>query len=77
MLLISFTDDGKLSNKEFVSVMKNRVQRGLDKPKELGLSRIVAAMWKCARKTQIRAGKGGDDVTAVRHNLTRSKLYSH
>lgn len=73
--LFDENDDGKLSNKEFVAVMKNRVQRGLDKPKELGLSRILAAMWKCARKTQIRSGKE-DDVT-LRHNLVKSRLNSH
>ncbi|XP_022111971.1 calcium uptake protein 1, mitochondrial-like [Acanthaster planci] len=51
--LFDENDDGKLSNKEFVGVVKNRVQRGLDKSKELGLSRILEAMWKCAKKTQI------------------------
>lgn len=44
-------DDGKLSHKELISVMKHRLQRGLDKSKELGLSRILEAMWKCAKKT--------------------------
>ncbi|XP_038061503.1 calcium uptake protein 1, mitochondrial-like isoform X2 [Patiria miniata] len=51
--LFDENDDGKLSNKEFVGVVKNRVQRGLDKPKELGLSHILEAMWKCAKKTQV------------------------
>ena len=41
-----------------MGVVKNRVQRGLDKPKELGLSRIVEAMWKCAKKTQIFRSTG-------------------
>lgn len=54
--------------------MKHRVQRGLDKPKELGLSRILAAMWKCARKTQIM-GIGEDDVT-LKRSIARAKLYS-
>ena len=31
--------DGKLSNKEFVSVMKQRAMRGLEKPKDMGISR--------------------------------------
>jgi len=40
--------DGKLSNKEFVSVMKQRAMRGLEKPKDIGISRIFSSMWKCA-----------------------------
>jgi len=40
--------DGKLSNKEFVSVMKQRAMRGLEKPKDIGISRIFGSMWKCA-----------------------------
>lgn len=40
--------DGKLSNKEFVSVMKQRAMRGLEKPKDMGISRIFSSMFKCA-----------------------------
>ena len=40
--------DGKLSNKEFVSVMKQRVMRGLEKPKDTGVSRIISSIIKCA-----------------------------
>jgi len=40
--------DGKLSNKEFVSVMKQRAMRGLEKPKDMGISRIFYSMFKCA-----------------------------
>jgi len=40
--------DGKLSNKEFVSVMKQRVMRGLEKPKDTGVSRILSSVLKCA-----------------------------
>jgi len=40
--------DGKLSNKEFVSVMKQRAKRGLEKPKEIGISRIFSSVFKCA-----------------------------
>ncbi|XP_071952002.1 calcium uptake protein 1, mitochondrial-like isoform X2 [Antedon mediterranea] len=46
-------DDNKLSHHEFVSVMKNRVMRGLDKPKEVGLAKISYSMWKCAKRTKI------------------------
>merc|ERR1711915_181002 len=40
--------DGKLSNKEFVSVMKQRAMRGLEKPKDMGISRMFSSMFKCA-----------------------------
>merc|ERR1719278_954161 len=40
--------DGKLSNKEFVSVMKQRAMRGLEKPKDSGVSRILSSVLKCA-----------------------------
>jgi len=40
--------DGKLSNKEFVSVMKQRAKRGLEKPKEIGISRVFSSVFKCA-----------------------------
>jgi Ca2+-binding EF-hand superfamily protein len=40
--------DGKLSNKEFVSVMKQRAMRGLEKPKDTGIAKICSAMTKCA-----------------------------
>jgi len=40
--------DGKLSNKEFVSVMKQRAMRGLEKPKDMGISRIFSCAIKCA-----------------------------
>jgi len=40
--------DGMLSNKEFVSVMKQRAKRGLEKPKEIGISRVFSSVAKCA-----------------------------
>ncbi|KAL5018067.1 hypothetical protein ScPMuIL_003789 [Solemya velum] len=46
--------DGQLSNKEFVSVMKRRVMRGLERPKDTGFIKLINAMWKCA-KTQTQA----------------------
>merc|ERR1719158_486281 len=42
--------DGKLSNKEFVSVMKQRALRGLEKPKDTGVSRILSSVIKCANE---------------------------
>ncbi|XP_045437698.1 calcium uptake protein 1, mitochondrial isoform X5 [Pipistrellus kuhlii] len=43
--------NGELSNKEFVSIMKQRLMRGLEKPKDMGFTRLVQAMWKCAQDT--------------------------
>ena len=45
-----WTDDGELSNKEFVSVMKHRMMRGLEKPKDTGFMKRIAAMGKCAKE---------------------------
>ncbi|MPC12302.1 Calcium uptake protein 1, mitochondrial [Portunus trituberculatus] len=45
-------DDGQLSNREFVAVMKNRLQRGLEKPKDTGFVKLIASMFKCARETK-------------------------
>ena len=44
------TDDGELSNKEFVSVMKHRMMRGLEKPKDTGFIKRLAAIGKCAKQ---------------------------
>lgn len=43
------SDDGELSNKEFVAVMKRRMMRGLEKPKDTGLVKLLDAMWRCAK----------------------------
>lgn len=50
-----FDDDGNggLSNKEFVAVMKNKLKRGLEKPKDTGLFNFFAAVTKCAVTTPI------------------------
>lgn len=40
--------DGELSNKEFVSVMKRRLMRGLEKPKDTGIVRLFSAVYKCS-----------------------------
>lgn len=42
--------DGQLSNKEFVSVMKNRLMRGLEKPKDTGFVKLLESVWKCAKE---------------------------
>uniref|UniRef100_A0A914P9B7 EF-hand domain-containing protein n=1 Tax=Panagrolaimus davidi TaxID=227884 RepID=A0A914P9B7_9BILA len=42
--------DGELSHKEFVAVMKKRMQRGLEKPKDTGFFRILDAGWECGKR---------------------------
>ncbi len=51
-VLFDENGDGKLSNKEFVSVMKQRAMRGLEKPKDTGIGKIFSAMAKCASDTR-------------------------
>uniref|UniRef100_T2M6K5 Calcium uptake protein 1,mitochondrial n=1 Tax=Hydra vulgaris TaxID=6087 RepID=T2M6K5_HYDVU len=41
--------DGHLSNKEFVAVMKDKMFRGLNKPKDTGFTRLLSAIWKCTK----------------------------
>ncbi|XP_051168199.1 calcium uptake protein 1 homolog, mitochondrial isoform X2 [Leptopilina boulardi] len=43
--------DGQLSNREFVAVMKNRVLRGLEKPKDTGFIKLVQSVMKCAKNS--------------------------
>ncbi|KAJ1528723.1 hypothetical protein ONE63_007116 [Megalurothrips usitatus] len=44
--------DGQLSNREFVAVMKNRLLRGLEKPKDTGFVKLLQSIMKCARETK-------------------------
>ncbi|XP_055591843.1 calcium uptake protein 1 homolog, mitochondrial-like isoform X1 [Uranotaenia lowii] len=44
--------DGQLSNREFVSVMKNRLLRGLEKPKDTGFVKLMHSILKCAKDTK-------------------------
>jgi hypothetical protein len=43
--------DGALSNKEFVAVMKNKLKRGLEKPKDTGLTNFLSAVVNCSKLT--------------------------
>jgi len=49
----AFDDDGngKLSDREFIQIMKRRLMRGLEKPKDTGFFRLIDATWKCAKET--------------------------
>lgn len=51
--LFDENNDGELSNKEFVSVMKRRVMRGLEKPKDTGLIKLLNAVWKCGTSSTV------------------------
>ena len=57
ILLKSFShrQDGELSHKEFVSVMKQRGVRGLEKPRDTGLTKLLSAMWKCGKQSTFKA----------------------
>ncbi|EDO46619.1 predicted protein [Nematostella vectensis] len=41
--------DGELSHKEFISVMKNQLVRGLENPKDTGFAKLMAALVHCAK----------------------------
>ncbi|XP_077270279.1 mitochondrial calcium uptake 1 isoform X2 [Temnothorax americanus] len=45
--------DGQLSNREFVAVMKNRVLRGLEKPKDTGFVKLIQSLIKCAKHSNL------------------------
>ncbi|KAL1491273.1 hypothetical protein ABEB36_011893 [Hypothenemus hampei] len=44
--------DGQLSNKEFIAVMKNRLLRGLEKPKDTGFVKFMRSILECAKNTK-------------------------
>ncbi|XP_065164581.1 calcium uptake protein 1 homolog, mitochondrial isoform X2 [Atheta coriaria] len=45
--------DGQLSNREFIAVMKNRLMRGLEKPKDTGFVKFMMSAVKCAKETKL------------------------
>lgn len=47
-----FAEDGQLSNREFIAVMKNRLLRGLEKPKDTGFIKFMQSVLKCAKDTK-------------------------
>lgn len=47
-----FLVDGQLSNREFVAVMKNRLLRGLEKPKDTGFVKLMQSIVKCAKDSK-------------------------
>ncbi|RDD36099.1 Calcium uptake protein 1, mitochondrial [Trichoplax sp. H2] len=49
--LFDADNDGELSYKEFVQVMKERQFRGLEKSKDTGVTRLLNALWTCTKST--------------------------
>lgn len=49
--------DGALSKQEFITVMRNKLKRGLEKPKDTGISNMLAAMIHCAKESATSKGK--------------------
>ncbi|CAG2109534.1 unnamed protein product [Medioppia subpectinata] len=43
--LFDENQDGQLSNREFIAVMKERLRRGLTKPKDTGFFKLLHAIW--------------------------------
>jgi Ca2+-binding EF-hand superfamily protein len=43
--LFDENQDGQLSNREFIAVMKERLRRGLAKPKDTGFLKLLHAIW--------------------------------
>ncbi|XP_074597334.1 calcium uptake protein 1 homolog, mitochondrial-like isoform X2 [Brevipalpus obovatus] len=48
-VLFDENQDGQLSNKEFVAVMKERLRRGLGRPKDTGLFKLVGHVWNALK----------------------------
>jgi hypothetical protein len=39
-----------LSKKEFISVLRNKLKRGLEKPKDTGVSQLITSIFTCAKE---------------------------
>ncbi|TKR93058.1 hypothetical protein L596_007590 [Steinernema carpocapsae] len=48
--------DGELSHKEFINIMKKRVRRGLERPRDTGAVKLIDAMWECGKKQFLTIG---------------------
>ncbi|KHJ91700.1 hypothetical protein OESDEN_08427 [Oesophagostomum dentatum] len=42
--------DGKLSNNEMVAVMRRRMRRGMERPRDTGLIRLFDALVICGKR---------------------------
>uniref|UniRef100_A0A0N5C677 Calcium uptake protein 1, mitochondrial n=1 Tax=Strongyloides papillosus TaxID=174720 RepID=A0A0N5C677_STREA len=50
IVLFDENNDGCLSHKEFVSIMKERIKRGLESPRDTGLFRLFDAISTCTKQ---------------------------
>ncbi|XP_055333532.1 calcium uptake protein 1, mitochondrial-like [Paramacrobiotus metropolitanus] len=48
--LFDDNEDGRLSQREFISIMKTRQMRGMERPKDMGVTRLLGAVWKCTKE---------------------------
>lgn len=55
LFVFSLIKDGQLSQREFVAIMRKRMQRGLERPHDTGLVRMVDACWQCGKAQLIGA----------------------
>ena len=52
---------------EFIAVMKNKLKRGLEKPKDTGIVNLFSALAKCAQQTpaaSVVSAPGGHGIQA-------------
>ena len=42
-------DDGHMNSDEFLSILKDRSSRGLDKARDVGVVRGLARIWECIK----------------------------
>lgn len=61
--LLVFLGDERLSNKEFVAVMKRRLMRGLERPRETGFAKLFTAITACS-KSMI-----AEQLTAIKETI--------
>ena len=55
-----------MSQREFVAIMKQRKQRGLERPKDTGLTRLLDALWICA-KSQLSTSLRGNNEDKIKN----------
>lgn len=76
--LFHFLVDNQLSNREFVAVMKNRLLRGLEKPKDTGFVKLIHSILKCAKDTKpvlLDLWKDAVSFLAFKNIFTRDFIY--
>ncbi|GJQ69811.1 hypothetical protein Trydic_g22365 [Trypoxylus dichotomus] len=67
--------DGQLSNREFIAVMKNRLLRGLEKPKDTGFIKFMQSVAKCAKDAN--SIRKPEHVTSKQENASGQEHSEH